>query len=55
MKIALVRTIGVLPSITIRSFAFVTECYGTVATVTSNDNEANAEFTAAKELRRIAP
>jgi hypothetical protein len=40
---------------TIRTFAFVTECYGTVATVTSADNEANEEFTTAAEIRRIAP
>jgi len=39
----------------IRSFAFVTECYGTVATITSANNEANAEFTNATEIRRISP
>ena len=55
VKTKLVRTIGVLAPVTIRSFAFVTECYGTIALVTSADNEANEEFTRAVEIRRIAP
>jgi len=54
VQVLLTRTVGLLTT-TVRSFAFVTECYGTVATVTSKDNEANVEFTRAKELRRIAP
>lgn len=55
VKVVLVRTIGVLPSTTIRTFAYVTECYGTIATVTSTDNETNEEFTRAAEIRRISP
>ena len=55
VKVVLVRTIGILPSTTIRTFAFVTECYGTVATVTSKKDDANEEFTVAAEIRRIAP
>ena len=55
VKVQLVRTIGVLPATTIRTFAFVTECYGTIATVTSKDNETNVEFTRAAEIRRISP
>jgi hypothetical protein len=55
VKTVLVRTIGFLPSTTVRTFAFVTECYGTVATVTSADNETTAEFTKAVEIRRISP
>ncbi len=52
----LTRKVGFVPVTTvIRTFAFVTECYGTVATVTSADNEANEEFTNAKEIRRISP
>lgn len=53
----LTRKVGVgFPTTTvIRSFAFVTECYGTVATVVSANNEPNAEFTSAAEIRRIAP
>ena len=55
VKVVLVRQIvGFLPK-TIRTFAFVTECYGTIATVTSSDNETNEEFTHASEIRRIAP
>jgi hypothetical protein len=54
VRVLLTRTVGLLVT-TIRSFAFVTECYGTIATVTSGDNEANVEFTHAAELRRIAP
>ena len=56
--IVLTRKVTAGPSVTttvVRSFAFVTECYGTVATVTSSDNEANEEFTMAKEIRRISP
>ncbi len=55
VKVVLVRTIGLLPPTTIRTFAFVTECYGTIATVTSSDNETNEEFTHAAEIRRISP
>ncbi len=56
VAIVLTRKVGVVPLTTIvRSFAFVTECYGTVATVTSADNEANEEFTNAAEIRRISP
>lgn len=60
LRVAIVLTrkvttgVVVTPTV-VRSFAFVTECYGTVATVTSKDNEANAEFTSAAEIRRIAP
>lgn len=54
VRTLLTRTIGWY-TVKVRSFAFVTECYGTVATVTSKDDEPNAEFTMAKELRRIAP
>jgi hypothetical protein len=54
VKTTLTRTQGFLVT-TVRTFAFVTECYGTVATVTSKDNEQEAEFTRALELRRIAP
>ena len=50
----LTRTQALLVT-TVRSFAFVTECYGTVATVASQNNETEPEFTRAAELRRIAP
>jgi hypothetical protein len=55
VQVVLTRTIGILPATTIRTYAFVTECYGTIATITSSDNETNAEFTHAAEIRRIAP
>lgn len=53
VRTTLTKTVGVLVT-TIRSFAWVSECYGTVATATSDDNETNAEFTRASEIRRIA-
>jgi hypothetical protein len=48
------RTIGLYVT-RVRTFAFVTECYGNVASVISKDNETDAEFTHAAEIRRIAP
>jgi hypothetical protein len=50
----LTRTVGAVVSI-IRSDAFVAECFGTVATVTSQTDEPNDEFTNAAEVRRLAP
>jgi len=44
-----------LPLDSRRSFAFVSECLGTVATVTSTSFETDAEFTMAAEVRRLAP
>lgn len=38
-----------------RSFAFMAECFGTVATIVSQDYESGAEFTDAAEVRRLAP
>lgn len=58
VRVLLTRTVGTAPFTTItkvRTFAFVTECYGTVATVTSTDNEPYEEFTTAAEIRRISP
>jgi len=40
---------------TIRTYIFVSECFGTVATVRSNDNESDVEFIEAAEIRRLAP
>lgn len=36
-----------------RSFAFVSECFGTVGTVTSTANETEVEFTSAAEVKRL--
>lgn len=54
VAIDLTRTVGALVT-TRRSFAFVAECYATVATIVSQDYEAGSEFTAAAEVRRLAP
>lgn len=54
VKTVLTRTLGVSVTVT-RTFAFVTECFGTVASVTSQPNELSDEFTNAAEVRRIAP
>jgi hypothetical protein len=58
VRVLLTRSVttGVVTNVTkVRTFAFVTECYGTIATVTSSDNENNVEFTHAAEIRRISP
>ena len=49
----LVRTFGALVT-TQRSYAFVTPCFGTVATVVSQLDEPAVEFQNAAELRRLA-
>lgn len=54
VKTVLTRTVGLVPTIT-RSYLFVTECFGTVATITSNAGESSAEFSSAAEVRRLAP
>lgn len=54
VKTVLTRNVGLSSTIT-RSYAFVTECYGTIATITSKPNELQEEFTTAAELRRLAP
>jgi hypothetical protein len=56
VQVLLTRTnVPLTANKTIRTFAFVTECYGTIATITSTDNEADVEFTRAAEIRRISP
>ena len=50
----LTRTVGVVPTV-IRSFAFVTDCFGPVVAITSQANETEVEFTNASEIRRLAP
>ena len=54
VRTVLDRTVGVVTTRT-RTFAFVSECFGTVATVTSDPGETAVEFTRASELRRLAP
>ncbi|MBI4705774.1 MAG: hypothetical protein HY744_32170 [Deltaproteobacteria bacterium] len=53
-RVTLERWVGVVKT-TIRSHLFVAECFGTVATVVSHDNEASPEFEQAAEVRRLAP
>ena len=57
VQVLLTRTVGTgfTTVTTVRTFAFVTECYGTIASVTSAKNEPNVEFTHAAEIRRISP
>jgi hypothetical protein len=50
----LTHTIGGTVTI-IRSYVWVTDCYGTIAAMTSDPDEPDAEFTTASEVRRIAP
>ena len=54
VQTTLTRTVGATVTI-VRSFAFVAECAGPVATVTSQADEPNVEFTNAAEVRRLAP
>jgi hypothetical protein len=54
VKVVLVRTVGFVAT-TIRTYSYVAECAGPVATIVSQNNEANAEFTTASEVQRLAP
>lgn len=49
----LTRTVGVMVTTQI-TYSFVSECFGTVATIRSQENEDQAEFTDAAEVRRMA-
>ena len=51
---SLVRTVGAVVTAT-RTFAFATECFGTIATTTSEPNDPTPEFTQAAELARLSP
>lgn len=53
-RVVLDRTVGVATTRT-RTFAFVADCFGTVATVTSRAGETAVEFSRAAEVRRLAP
>jgi hypothetical protein len=52
VRVELERTIG-FSTTKIRTFFFVNECFGTIVTVQSKDNEDTVEFTEAAELRRL--
>jgi hypothetical protein len=49
------RTQGFSTLSTSRTFAWLAECFGTVATVTSQEFESAAEFDDPAEVRRLAP
>jgi hypothetical protein len=50
----LTRVLGGVPSTT-RTFGFVTDCFGTIATIVSNTDETVTEFTSASEVTRLTP
>jgi hypothetical protein len=50
----LTRTVGALVT-TLHTYIFVTECFGTVASITSQNYEPMDEFTTAAEVTRLAP
>jgi hypothetical protein len=54
VRTVMTRTVGLLVT-TSRTFTFVTDCFGTVATVRSQDNESTVEFTQAAEVWRLSP
>lgn len=51
----LTRTAGAATLLTKRSFAWMAECFGSVASVTGKDFDTSAELTTAAEVRRLAP
>lgn len=51
----LTRTAGLATLLTKRTFAWSAECFGSVATVSSQDFETGAEFNDPAEVRRLAP
>ncbi|MEM9189937.1 MAG: hypothetical protein AAGF12_12215 [Myxococcota bacterium] len=52
VRTLLTRTVGFVDT-EVRQFSFITECFGTVATVVSEDDEPTVEFSRASELRRM--
>ncbi len=50
----LTRTLGVVPTTT-RSYSFIAECFGPVASVTSQSGETGTEFSNDAEVRRLTP
>lgn len=54
VNVLLTRVLGALTT-TRRTFAFATECFGTVARVISKDNELTTEFSTAAEVSRLSP
>jgi hypothetical protein len=55
LRVSVVLTHNAGVPVIIRSFLFVTDCFGTIATITSGNDEPQAEFTMAAEVERLAP
>lgn len=55
VRTKMTRSLAFVPSIIIRSYSWNTECFGTVASVSSTNNETSTEFTSATEVRRLSP
>lgn len=51
----LTRTSGITTLLTKRTFSWIAECFGPVATAASQDFASGAEFTDTAEIRRLAP
>ena len=51
----LTRTAGFSTLLTKRTFTWVAECFGPIATVQSKDFESSTEFSDDAEVRRLAP
>lgn len=54
VRVELTRVVGAAV-VTSRTYVFVAECYGTVASIVSEQYESEVEFTQAAEVRRLAP
>ena len=54
VRTELTRVVGLVTTRLV-SFAFVSECFGTVATVRGNDGDTGAELSMVAELRRLVP
>jgi hypothetical protein len=54
ISVVLTQTVGALLTVR-RSYLFSTECFGTIAKMIAQDNEASPEFSNVKELSRLAP
>ncbi|HTR55388.1 MAG TPA: hypothetical protein VMJ10_32135 [Kofleriaceae bacterium] len=52
---SLTRTEGVVTVLTNKTFSWMAECFGAVATVQSQSNEAGSEFSNDAEVERLAP
>ncbi|MFO0554112.1 MAG: hypothetical protein U0271_37370 [Polyangiaceae bacterium] len=54
VRVDLTRIVGALVT-TQKTFAFVTECFGTVATIASQLGETGTEFSDVSEIKRLTP